>query len=133
MADNQITIVGNVTRDPEIRYLSGGSPLATFSIAVNHRFQKQGEWTEETSYFDVTAWRDLAENVTNSISKGNRVVVIGRLDQRTWETDAGEKRSKIEIVADEVAPSLRWAVVQIERSQGKKVSAAPVAHDDEPF
>jgi single-strand DNA-binding protein len=112
---NTITIVGNATRDPELRYLTSGTALANFGVAVNRRYQKNGEWEEEVSFFDVVCWRELADNVSESVSKGDRIIVTGRLEQRSWETQDGDKRSKVEIVADEVGPSLRWATAQISK------------------
>lgn len=112
---NTITIIGNVTRDPELRYLTSGTALAQLGVAVNRRYQQNGEWQEDTSFFDVVCWRDLADNVSESISKGDRIIVTGRLEQRSWETQDGDKRSKVEIVADEVGPSLRWATARIEK------------------
>ena len=117
MADNTVTLVGNVTRDPELRYTTGGRGVASFGMAVNRRYQVNGEWVEQTSFFNVVAWAQLAENVSESLSKGSRVIVNGRLEQRSWETQDGEKRSVIEIVADEVGPSLRWATAKIERNE----------------
>jgi single-strand DNA-binding protein len=116
MADNTITVVGNITRDPELRFTPAGQAVATFGLAVNRRYQQGGEWKEQTSYFDVKCWGQLGENVAASLSKGARAVVTGRLEQRTYETQAGEKRSAVEIVADEVGPSLRWATAQIEKN-----------------
>lgn len=113
--ENNVTVVGNVTRDPELRYLQTGTALATMGLAVNRRYMKNNEWVEDTSFFDVTCWRDLADNVSESISKGDRIIVTGRLEQRSWETDQGDKRSKVEIIADEVGPSLRWATAQISK------------------
>lgn len=111
----EITVVGNLTKDPELRYLTSGTALATFSVAVNRRYMKDNAWVEDTSFFDVIAWRDLADHVTESVAKGDRVIVSGRLEQRSWENDAGEKRSKVEIVADDVGPSLRWATTTVTR------------------
>ncbi len=114
--DNTVTIIGNVTRDPELRYLTSGTALASFGVAWNNRYKdRNGDQVEDTSFFDVTCWRDLADNVSESISKGDRVIVYGKLEQRSWETQDGEKRSKVEIVADEVAPSLRWATAQVSK------------------
>ena len=115
MADNTVTLVGNVTRDPELRYTSGGRGVASFGLAVNRRYQSNGEWQEQTSFFDVVAWGTLGENAAASLSKGTRVVVYGRLEQRSWETENGEKRSKVEVIADELGPSLRWAKAEIEK------------------
>lgn len=119
MADNTVTIVGNVTRDPEIRYTAGGQANANFGVAVNRRWMNRqtNEWEERTSFFNVVAWREMAENIAESIGKGTRVVVTGRLEQRSWETENGEKRSVVEIVADEVAPSLRFATAAITRNE----------------
>ncbi|MBS1848425.1 MAG: single-stranded DNA-binding protein [Actinobacteria bacterium] len=124
--DNSVTIVGNVTRDPELRFTPSGQAVASFGIAVNRRWQNRAtsEWEEQTSFFDVKCWAQLAENVSASLGRGSRVVVTGRLDQRSWETDQGEKRSKVEIIADDVAPSLRWATAQVERNE-KRAAGAP--------
>ncbi|MBM3692447.1 MAG: single-stranded DNA-binding protein [Actinomycetota bacterium] len=119
MADNTVTIVGNVTRDPEIRYTAGGQPNASFGVAVNRRWMNRqtNEWEERVSFFNVVCWREMAENVAESVSKGTRVVVTGRLEQRSWETENGEKRTVVEIAADEVGPSLRWATAAITRNE----------------
>lgn len=106
MADSNITLVGNLTRDPELKFTQSGKAQTRFSIAVNRRWQKNGEWEEQVSYFDVTCWAVLAENVANGVVKGNRVIVSGRLEQRTWETKDGEKRSTVEVVADAVGLDL---------------------------
>ena len=118
MADSSITIVGNLTRDPEIRYTANGSAKASFGVAVSRRWQNRQtqEWDEQTSFFNVVCWREMAENVAESLGKGSRVVVTGRLEQRSWETENGEKRNVVEIVADDVGPSLRWATAQVKKS-----------------
>ena len=116
MADNTVTIVGNVTRDPELRYTTGGRGVASFGMAVNRRYQVNGEWQEQTSFFNVVAWGTLGENVAACITKGTRLVVYGRLEQRSWETQDGEKRSVIEVIADELGPSLRWAQAHVEKT-----------------
>ena len=117
MADSNVTVVGNVTRDPEMRYTAGGAANCTFGIAVNRRWMNRqtNEWEERTSFFNVVCWRELADNVGASLKKGTRVVVTGRLEQRSWETEQGEKRSVVEIVADEVGPSLRFATAEVHR------------------
>jgi single-strand DNA-binding protein len=111
------TVVGNLTRDPEIRYTRDGQATTTLGVAVNRRWQNREtqEWEEATSFFDVVTWRDLAENVALSLTKGMRVVVTGRLEQRSWETEDGDRRFKVEIVADEVGASLRFATVDVHR------------------
>ena len=112
--DNTVTVVGNVTRDPELRFTPNGAPVCNFGVAWNRKGQND---EEIVSFFDVTCWSGLAENVAESIHKGDRVVVYGRLDQRSWENPEGERRSKVEIVADDVSPSLRWATVEITRNE----------------
>jgi single-strand DNA-binding protein len=126
MPDNTITIVGNVTRDPELRFTASGQAATSFGLAVNRRWQNrqtQG-WEEAVSFFDVTCWRDLAENVAETVTKGARLIVTGRLEQRSWETDDGERRSRTEVVADEVGPSLRWATAEVTKN-GRQGVAQP--------
>jgi len=119
MADNTITIVGNLTRDPEIRYTPSGQANARLGMAVSRRWQNRqtNEWEERTSFFNVIAWGDMAENISDTLAKGTRVIVNGRLEQRSWETEQGEKRSVVEVVADEIGPSLRWATAEVKRSE----------------
>lgn len=118
---NSVTLVGNVTRDPELRFTPAGQANATFGIAVNRRWQNRqtNEWEEAVSFFNVVCWREMAENAAESLSKGMRVLVTGRLEQRSWQTQEGEKRSVIEVVADEIGPSLRWASAAITRNERK--------------
>ncbi len=117
--DNQVLIVGNLTDDPELRYTPNGAAVCKFRVAVNRRFRDEaGQWRDgETSYFAVNAWRTLAENVAESLTRGTRVIVAGRLQWRSWETQEGERRTAVEIEADEVGPSLRWATARVERRQ----------------
>jgi single-strand DNA-binding protein len=124
---NHVSIVGNLTRDPELRFTPSGQATATFGVAVNRRWQNRqtNEWEEVTSFFDVVCWAQLAENAAQSLSKGTRVVVSGRLDQRSWETPEHERRSKVEITADEVAPSLRYATAAITRNERRSPDSAP--------
>ena len=116
MAENNVTIVGNLTSEPELRFTAGGKGVTSFGVAVNHRYQVNGEWQEKTSFFNVTAWDQLGENAAASLSKGTRVIVNGRLEVREYETREGEKRTSVDIVADEIGPSLRWARAAIERT-----------------
>jgi single-strand DNA-binding protein len=144
-SENSVTLVGNLTRDPELRYTTGGRGVASFGLAVNRRYQQNGEWQEQTSFFNITAWGDLGENLAASVTKGSRVIVTGRLQQRDYETREGEKRTIVEVIADEAGPSLRWAQAQVERisrdaadggsSGGGGASRAPdpVYGDEEPF
>ena len=117
MAPTTTTVIGNLTRDQEIRYTREGQATTQLGVAVNRRWQNREtqEWEEATSFFDVICWRELAENVALSLAKGMRVVVTGRLEQRSWETEEGERRTKVEIVADEVGPSLRFATADVQR------------------
>ena len=119
MADNTITIVGNMTDDPELRFTPSGRPVANFTVAVNRRWKNQeGSWEDKLDgFFRCSAWADMAENIAESLHKGDRVVVTGRLQQRSWETEDGGKRSTIEVQVDEVGPSLKWATAQIQKSQ----------------
>ncbi|MBI4260868.1 MAG: single-stranded DNA-binding protein, partial [Actinobacteria bacterium] len=108
---SQVVIVGNLTDDPELRYTPNGAAVAKFRVAVNRRYKDaSGEWKDgDTSYFTVNAWRTLAENVAESLVRGANVIVVGRLQMRSWETQEADKRTVVEIEADEVGPSLRWA------------------------
>jgi single-strand DNA-binding protein len=117
-SDNFTAQVGNLTDDPELRYTQNGTPVVNFNLAVNQRVKDQdGTWRDgETSFFRVNVWRDQAEHVAESLAKGHRAVVLGRLRTRTWETTEGDKRTSTEIDADEVAPSLKWAIAQPERA-----------------
>ena len=131
---NTVTVVGNITRDPELRFTPSGAANATFGLAVNRRWQNRqtSEWEEATSFFDVVCWRELADNVSESLQKGARVIVTGRLEQRSWETQEGEKRSKVEIVADEVGPSLRWATAQVTKTDRRSPDGGAGARGGEP-
>jgi single-strand DNA-binding protein len=128
---NNITVVGNITRDPELRFTATGQAKVNFGLAVNRRWQNRqtSEWEEATSFFNVVAWGEMGENVSESLGKGARVVVTGRLDQRSWETEEGEKRSVVEIVADEVGPSLRWATAEVKKVDRRGPGAGPGGGD----
>jgi len=125
---NVITIIGNITRTPELRFTPTGVATASFGVAVNRSWQNRQtqEWEEQTSFFDVVCWRELAENTSESLDKGARVIVTGRLEQRTWEDrETHEKRSKVEIIADEIGPSLRWATAQVAKVDRRGGDGAP--------
>ncbi len=117
--DNTVTITGNATREPELRFTPSGQAVCSFGLAVNRRWQNRQtqEWEESTSFIDVTAWAQLAENAAESVGRGTRVTVTGRLDQRSWETQEGDKRSKVEVVADDIAISLRWATATVQKNE----------------
>jgi len=142
--DNTVTLVGNLTRDPELRYTTGGRGVASFGLAVNRRWQQNGEWQEAVSFFNIVAWADLGENAAASLTKGSRCIVTGRLEQRSYDNKEGQKVNITEVIADDLGPSLRWAQAQVERisrdsapSGGGGGSAAsapdPVYGDEEPF
>jgi single-strand DNA-binding protein len=114
---SNVTIVGNLTRDPSLEYTPSGAAVAKMGVAVNRKWTgRDGKDNEETSFFNVVAWQQLAENVAESLTVGTRVVVSGRLQSRSWETQEGQKRTAVEIVADEVAPSLRWATAAVTKT-----------------
>ena len=117
--DNSVTVTGNATKEPEVRFTTGGAQVASFSIAVNRRWQNRqtNEWEEAVSYFDVSCWNQLSANVAETVGRGTRVTVTGRLEQRSWETKEGDRRSKVEIVAEDVAISLKWATAQVIRNE----------------
>jgi single-strand DNA-binding protein len=103
MTEAAVSLVGNLTEEPEVRYTEGGIARATFRVAVSGRRE------QEASFFTVVVWRDQAEHAAQSLSKGSRVVVVGRLQQRSWTAEDGSARSTVEVLAEELGPSLRWA------------------------
>ena len=150
--DNVITLVGNLTDDPELRFTPSGVAVANVRVAVNRRIRNNqtNEWEDKLDgYFTVNVWRDQAENVAESLHRGNRVLVTGRLTSRSYQDKEGQTRWVTEIEADEICPSLRWATAQITKvnrreggarqsdSNGWGGSTAPApaapAADDVPF
>jgi single-strand DNA-binding protein len=116
-ADNHTTIVGNLVEDPELRFTNNGIAVANLRVAVTQRVQQDGQWRDgETNFFKVNVWRDQAEHLADSLTKGDRVMVTGHLRQRSWETPDGEKPSVTELEAEEVEASLKWATAKVERS-----------------
>ena len=100
---NKIIVIGNVGRDPELRYTANGKSMVTFSLATNHNFQNQsGEWQEQTEWFRVIAWNQLAERVMERIQKGSQAYVEGRLQTRTWTGNDGKERKDVEIIANQI-------------------------------
>ena len=117
-SDNTVTLVGNITDDPELRFTPSGAAVANFTVAVNRRFKNGDRWEDKLDgFFRCSCWREMAENAAESLQKGTRVVVVGRLSQRSWEDQEGNKRSQVEVQVDEVAPSLKWATASIQKSQ----------------
>jgi single-strand DNA-binding protein len=103
MTEASVSFAGNLTDDPELRHTEGGMARAMFRVAVSGRRE------QEASFFTVVVWRDQAEHAAQSLAKGSRVVVIGRLQQRTWTAEDGSARQVVEVVAEELGPGLRWA------------------------
>ncbi|MGI9016337.1 MAG: single-stranded DNA-binding protein [Euzebya sp.] len=144
---NNITVIGNLTKDPELRYTASGIAVAGLSVAVNRRIMNKStnEWEDRLDgYFDINIWRDHAENVAESLHKGDRVVVIGRLTKRSYDDKEGVTKWVTEIEADEICPSLRWARVSIEKARGgggsrpssggaAPMPSEPPTSDDVPF
>ena len=142
-----ITVVGNLTADPELRYTQSGLAVANFTIASTPRSfdRASNDWKDgEALFMRASVWREFAEHVASSLTKGSRVVAQGRLKQRSYETKEGEKRTAIELEVDEIGPSLRYATAQVTRSasgagaaagggnaMGARNGAAPIA--DEPW
>jgi single-strand DNA-binding protein len=136
MPDTYVSITGNLTDSPELRFTPNGAPVANFSVAVTPRVKDGDGWRDgETSFFRCTAWRSLAENLAE-LDKGTRIMVQGRLTHRSWETDAGEKRSVVEVQVEEAGPSLRWATAKVERTSAKATAGASKGgqfNDEPPF
>jgi single-strand DNA-binding protein len=110
MTEPSVSFAGNLTDDPEVRYTHDGIARAMFRVAVS------GRRDQEASFFTVVVWRDQAEHATESLAKGSRVVVLGKLQQRSWTTEDGSARSVVEVVAEELGPSLRWATATTTRA-----------------
>jgi single-strand DNA-binding protein len=132
MADSHVTLVGNLTDDPELRATPAGTQVGSFRLAVTPRVRDGEAWKDgETSFFRVNVWRDLAAHVADSLAKGDRALVVGRLRTRSWETPDGERRSAVE-----VGPSLRWATATPERTRpkaGTKATGRGQFNDPPPF
>jgi single-strand DNA-binding protein len=120
MPDTFVSLVGNLTDDPEVRFTPGGTTVGSFRLAVTPRVREGEQWKDgETSFFRINVWRDLAAHTAESLSKGDRALVLGRLKSRSWETPEGERRSVVEVEAEEVGPSLKWATATVERASRK--------------
>lgn len=152
MADNQLTVIGNMTREPELRFTTGGKAITSFGVAVNRRFQQNGEWVDApTQFFNVTVWGEYGEHVAASCVKGSRVIVVGRLEFRKYENKDGVEVTTHDIIADEVGIILKYAtatIEKVERTNGASQPARepanagarsggqpanPVYGDEEPF
>jgi single-strand DNA-binding protein len=134
MADTHVTITGNLTDDPEVTFTGSGQAVCNFRVAVTPRVRDGDSWRDgDTSFFRITAWRQLAEHIGDSLSKGDRVLVAGQLRMRAWETAEGDKRSVVEVTAEEIGPSLRWATAKPERASKTNGKQAGQFNDDPPF
>lgn len=123
-----ITVVGNLTADPELRYTQGGLAVANFTIASTPRSfdRASNDWKDgEALFIRASVWREFAEHVAGSLTKGSRVIASGRLKQRSYETKEGEKRTSIELEVDEIGPSLRYATAQVTRAASSREGGAP--------
>lgn len=139
-AENTVVVVGNITRDPELRFTTSGTAVCNFSVAQTPRRRTENGWEDgDTSFFDCSAWKDYGEHVAASFAKGERVIVVGRMKQRFWEDKDGNKRNSWEVEVDECGHSLKWGSSSFdkgERSTGKPAPQHrpdPVYGDEEPF
>jgi single-strand DNA-binding protein len=117
--DTTITVVGNLTADPELRFTPSGAAVANFTVASTPRMydRQSGEWKDgEALFLRCNIWREAAENVAESLTRGSRVIVTGRLKQRSFETREGEKRTVVEVEVDEIGPSLRYATAKVNKA-----------------
>jgi single-strand DNA-binding protein len=140
MYDNMVTVVGNLTTDPEMRVTSAGTAVANFTVAQTPRTYDRatGEWRDgETLFLRCVVWRESAEHMMESVVKGSRVVVVGRLRQRSFEVDEGERRTVLELHADEVGVSLRYATAKVTKvtrsNSGEERQPSSTADDEPPF
>jgi single-strand DNA-binding protein len=134
MADTHVTITGNLTDDPEVTFTGSRQAVCNFRLAVTPRVRDGDSWRDgDTSFFRITAWRQLAEHVGDSLSKGDRLIVTGQLRMRAWETPEGDKRSVVEVTAEDVGPSLKWATAKPERASKPNGKQAGQFNDDPPF
>lgn len=111
---SDITMIGNLTRDPELRFTNSGMAVCNLTVAVSRKQREE----ERTAFVDVTCFREMAENVAESLTKGSRVIVNGQIDQDSWDDrETGQKRSKLKVLADDIGPSLRWASAEVQRNE----------------
>lgn len=126
----QVTIVGNLTEAPELKFTAAGKAVANFTVAESQRIRDaDGSWRDgDSTFWRCSIWDTQAENLTESLVKGQRVIVVGEAKSRSFETREGEKRTVIEVTASEVGPSLKWATAKVERTQAKRKATekAPV-------
>ena len=123
-------MTGNLTRDPEIKILPSGKVVCGFTVADSYKPNRDAE--ETTTFIDVVLWGTLAENFANTVKRGQRVIVEGRINQRSWETKDGEKRTKLELIGESAGPDLRWQAGSVTKAASNERPARD-AFDDEPF
>lgn len=117
---NQVALVGNLTDDPELRYTQSGAALASFTVAVSHRSKHNGEWQDvNDGFFRCTAWRSVAENAAHTLKKGMRIFVAGKLVQRSWQDNDGNRRHTVEIQVTHVGPDLQFATAEVTKSSAE--------------
>ncbi|KHL02497.1 single-stranded DNA-binding protein [Sinomonas humi] len=136
--ETTITVIGNLTQDPELRFTPSGSAVANFTIASTPRsYDRQAnEWKDgETLFLRASLWREAAENIAESLTKGMRVIAQGRLKSRTYETKEGEKRTVVELEVEEIGPSLRYATARVSRTEGRtgQDAAQPRPAQEDPW
>jgi single-strand DNA-binding protein len=134
--DTIITVIGNLTDDPELRFTTSGAAVAKFRIASTPRFfdKATGEWKDgEALFLTCNVWRQTAEHVSESIKRGTRIIVTGRLRQRSYETREGEKRTVIELEVDEIGPSLRYATTSVKKMARSSANTGSSAVSDDPW
>jgi single-strand DNA-binding protein len=130
---NKVMIIGNVGRDPEMRFTANGSAVTTFSVAANRRYAKQdGEWAEETEWFNIVTWNQLAERCSQNIQKGSRVYVEGRLQTRSWDGQDGQRHYRTEVIANTVSSQDRRQASGVAVGAGEDDSSI-IDPDDLPF
>ena len=132
---NKVLLMGNLTRDPELRYTSGGTAVASFGLAVNRKFKQGEEWKDEVCFVDITVWAKQGENCAEYLNKGSQAFIEGRLNFQTWEAEGGQKRNKLEVVANNVQFLSKPGSVG---GEGVKESlggagSPPATEDDIPF
>lgn len=130
-----VTVIGNMTREATLRFTPAGHAVADFGVAVNTRRREGDQWVDgDPEFYDVTAWGTLAENVAESLEKGTRVVIVGRLRFDTWQTDDGENRSKVKVTAESVGPDLRWATCEVQKTDRREAPKREAVNPgEEPF
>lgn len=132
---NHLTAIGGLGKDPELKFTQGGRAVCNFGVATEHRFKAKdsNEWESRTTWVNCVLWGDAAENFAASCSKGDRVIAVGRLEQRSWETPEGDKRTVSELIVDEVGPSARWAVATVQKVNKTQTAVAEAQPEEPPF